>query len=165
MKFTLLAGCLLPLFLAAQDAKECKIIREKDPYTKETRLSSGFITLEGGTVTVEADKTEIDFFFVIPDKCFNDDMSVQVFFEGSKTKTTFRNAGSMNCDGYFHVKFRNGLVTPTAVKNLSTKKATQFIFNPQDKKPLVITLRPEQQELFMNAAACMAEEAKTLLNK
>lgn len=163
MKFTLLAGCLLPLFLAAQDAKDCKIHREKDPYTKETRLSTGFMTLQGGTVSIEADKTEIDFFFVIPDKCFNDDMTVQIFFEGSRAKTTFRNAGGMNCDGYFHFKFKNGQVTPTAVKNLSTKKVTQFIFNPEDKKPLVITLRPDQQDIFMNGAACMAEEAKTLI--
>lgn len=160
MKFIWLIVFLFPVFLAAQD---CKLITDKDPYTKETKLSTGFITLQGATVSIEADKTEIDFFFTVPDKCFNDNSTVLIYFEGSKTKTTFRNAGSMNCDGYFHFKFKNGQVTPTVLKNLSTKKVAQFIFNADEKKPFTVSLLADQQDIFMKGASCIADEAKTLI--
>lgn len=162
MKSIWLAAFLFPVFLSAQD---CKVLKEQDPYTKEIKMSSGFISLQGASISVEADKGEIDFFFIVPDKCFNDATSLQIFFEGTRSKATFRNAGSMNCDGYFHFKFKNGTVTPTAVKNLASKKVVQFVFNlkDDDKKPITITLRPEQQDAIMKAAGCVSEEAKTLL--
>lgn len=155
-----MAGCLFPLFLSAQD---CKISRETDPYTRETKLSSGFITLQGATVTIDADSKEIDFFFAIPDKCFSDESTVFIFFEGSKIKTTYRNAGSMNCDGYFHFKFRNGTATPTVVQKLGSQPVAQFVFTGNDKKQVAITLLPEQQKIFMTAASCISTEAKTLI--
>jgi hypothetical protein len=162
MKLMWLVTFLFPAFLSAQD---CKVLKEQDPYTKEIKMTSGFISLQGASLSVEADKSEIDFFFIVADKCFNDATSLQIFFEGSRSKATFRNAGSMNCDGYFHFKFKNGAVTPTAVKNLSTKKVTQFVFNMKDddKKPITITLRPDQQDALMKAAACVSEEAKSLI--
>lgn len=160
MRSILLAGFLFPLFAGAQD---CKVVRETDPYTRETRLSSGFIALQtGASVSVDANKKEIDFFFIVPDKCFNDQSSVFIFFEGSKTKTTYRNAGSMNCDGNFHFTFKNGTVTPTVVKKLSTLKVSQFIFTGTDKKEMIVSLLPAQQEKLMQAVACLEAESKKL---
>src|SRR5262245_55670248 len=115
MKVIIAVFLLLPLFIVAQDSTGavCKLIRDTDPYTKEVKLSSGFMSLQGATLTIDADSKEIDFFFVIDGKCYEDESTVFIFFEGSKAKTTYRNTGSMNCDGYFHFIFRNGLSTPS----------------------------------------------------
>jgi hypothetical protein len=160
MKPVLTILLLLPLFIAAQD---CKVLKDTDPYTKETKLSSGFISLQGGSLTIEADSKEVDFFFIVNDKCFGDGSTVYIYMEGSKVKTTWRNAGSMNCTGYFHYRYKNTTVTPTVVKKLSTQKITQLIFIGNDKKEVTVTLLPEQQNIVMKAVACMSEEAKTLI--
>lgn len=163
MKICLFLGCLFPLFLSAQD---CKLSRETDPYTKETKISTGFISLQAGaSVSIDADSKEIDFFFVVPDKCFSDASTVFIFFEGNRVKMTYRSAGSMNCDGYFHFKFRNNTVTPTAVQKFGTQKTAQFVFTGNDKKPVTINLLPDQQKIFMEAVTCLAAEAKTLIKK
>lgn len=161
MKSILLITCLFPLFLAAQ---ECKVLTDVDPYTKETKMSSGFISLQGGSsVSVEADSKEIDYFFIIGENCFNDASTVIIYFEGSKQKTTYRNSGSMNCTGYFHFKFRNGTVTPTQAQKLATLKVTQLVFTDSNKKQVTVSLTPEQQTLFMQSAACVTTEAKKLI--
>jgi hypothetical protein len=160
MKPILLIVCLLPLLAGAQD---CKLLRESDPYTKEMKLSSGFINLQAASVTIDADSKEIDFFFVVNDRCFNDASTVFIFFEGSKAKTTNRNTGSMNCDGNFHFTFRNGASTPTVLQKLSTQKVAQFIFTGNDKKQIVVGLLPDQQKIFMEAVACVVKEGKILV--
>ncbi len=165
MKYLSVIVCLLPLLVAAQTpvATECKLVKETDPYTKETKLSSGFISLQGASLTIDADSKEIDFFFAVNDKCFNDASTVFIFFEGSKIRTTYRNAGSMNCDGYFHFKFRNGLTTPTVLQKLATQKTAHFIFTGSDKKEVTVGLLPDQQKALMEITACMIAEAKTLI--
>lgn len=160
MKSILFILCLFPVFLLAQD---CKISRETDPYTRETKLSSGFISLQGGSVTIDADSKEIDFFFIVPDNCFSAASTVYIFFEGNKTRLTYRNAGTMNCDGYFHFTFKNGKTTPTIVQKLSSQKITQLIFTGNDKKEKIISLLPDQQKIFMEATTCLVAEAKTLI--
>lgn len=160
MKHLLLIACLFPVALLAQD---CKISRETDPYTREVKLSSGFVSLQNASVTIEADSKELDFFFVLPDKCFSDASTIFIFFEGNKIKTTYRNAGSMNCDGYFHVKFRNTASTTGVLQKLSSQKVARFIFTGNDKKEITVTLTPDQQELFMKATTCTITEAKTLI--
>ncbi|MEO8403171.1 MAG: hypothetical protein ABI480_01195 [Chitinophagaceae bacterium] len=162
MKIVLLAGLLFPLFLSAQD---CKLIKEKDPYTKELKISTGFITLQAGaSVSIDANSKEIDLYFTLPGKCLDDASSVFIFYEGSKTKATFRNAGSMNCDGDFHYILRNSAtVTPTLLNKLSTVNVTQFVFTGTDKKAITISLLPDQQKILLASAACIATEAKTLV--
>lgn len=153
---------LLPLILFAQD---CTIKKETDPFTRELKVSTGYIPLPSSSVTVDADKREFDFFFAIDgiDKCFDDQSTVVVIFEGSKQKNTFRNSGSTNCEGLFHFTIRNGPETPFAVKRFSTIKITQLLFTVNNnKKPVVITLTSAQQDAFMKAANCLATEAKAL---
>lgn len=167
MKYITLIIFIGPLFLSAQDtaAISCKLVKETDPYTRETKLSSGFISLQGASLTIDADNKEIDFFFSVPDKCFADASTVFIFFEGSKIKTTYRNSGSMNCDGYFHFVFRNGTTTPTVLKKLASQKVANFIFTGTDNKATIVSLLPDQQKLLMEITACMVEESQTLIKK
>ena len=146
-------------------SQECKVLKDIDPYTKETKLSTGFITLQGATVTIDADSKELDFFFAVPDKCFEDESTVFIFFENSKTRTSYRNAGTMNCDGYFHFKYRNNQGTNTILQKLSTLKVSQFIFTGRDKKEKIVSLLPDQQKALMEATACIVAESKTLIAK
>jgi len=158
---------LLPLLIDAQDSTTalCKLIRDTDPYTKEVRLSSGFMSLQGATLNIDADSKEIDFFFVVDNKCFEDESTVFIFFEGNKAKTTYRNTGSMNCDGYFHFFFRNGLSTPSVLQKLATQRVAHFIFTGNDKKAVTIDLLPDQQKTLMDITACLIAESKTLIKK
>ena len=167
MKQRLLIILLGPLFLAAQEqaAPACKLAKETDPYTRETKLSSGFISLQGASLTIDADNKEIDFFFAVPDKCFADASTVFIFFEGSKIKTTYRNSGSVNCEGYFHFVFRNGTTTPTVLKKLASQKVANFIFTGTDGKAIAVSLLPDQQKTLMEMTACIMEESQALIKK
>lgn len=160
MKAILFVCMVLPCFIQAQD---CKLTKETDPYTKETRYSSSLISLQNGNVSIEGDSKEIDFFFTIDGKCFNDASTVYVFFEGSKVRTTYRNAGGVNCDGYFHFKFKNTKATTGILQKLTTQKVTQFIFTDNSKKETIISMRADQQEAFIKTATCLVEEAKQLI--
>lgn len=155
--------CSLFLHLSIFCQDECKLIKDTDPYTREVKLSSGFISLQGGSVTIDADSKEVDFFFVVDDKCFDNLSTVFIFFEGSKVRTTYSNAGNMNCTGYFHFKYRNSATTPTVMKKMTTQKIAQLIFKGTDKKETIISLLPAQQEVLMKAVACMADEAPKLI--
>lgn len=155
--------CSLFLHLSIFCQEECKLIKDTDPYTREAKLSSGFISLQGGSVTIDADSKEVDFFFVVDDKCFDNLSTVFIYFEGSKARTTYSNAGNMNCTGYFHFKYRNSATTPTVMKKMTTQKITQLVFKGTDKKEKIISLLPDQQEALMKAVACMADEAPKLI--
>src|SRR6185503_10202965 len=101
MKYLLLLA-FFPMTLRAQD---CKVNKETDPFTKETKLSTGFIPWKEASVTIDADSKEIDLFFTLSgtDLCFDNNGTVALFFEGTKVKQTYRNGGSMNCEGFFHI--------------------------------------------------------------
>lgn len=166
MKYTLIAALLIiATTLSAQDSSAitCKLIRETDPYTRETRLSSGFMRLQGGSLAIEADSKEIDFFFAIPGKCFSDGSTVFVYFEGSKVKTTYRNTGSMNCEGNFHFIYRNNPNPNTVLKKMSAQKVANFVFTDNDGKTTIVSLLPDQQKTLMDAVTCMLQEAPTLI--
>ena len=169
MKYPALVLFLFPLILAAQSPVEptCKLIKETDPYTKETKVSSGFISLQmNASLSIDADAKEIDFFFTIPEECYTDASTVFVFFEGTKLKANYRNSGSMNCEGYFHFNFRNGIATPAGLQKLATQKVASFVFTGNDKKkPVTISLLPDQQKAFMEITACIIAESKTLIKK
>lgn len=168
MKKLLAAFLLLPYLSMAQDtaASKCKLIKETDPYTKEIKLSTGFIFFDGGSVTIDADSREIIVLFSIegPDRCFDNNTNADLYFEGIKSKTMGRNAGTMNCEGLFQLVFKNSHSTPTTVlQRLLTKKTTQIIFNSNTKKPITVTIGPKEQEALMVLANCLVTEAKTLI--
>ena len=163
MKKIVFALALLPFAALAQD---CDIKKETDQFTREAKLSTGFIKLQSSALSIDADKKEFDFFFNIEgaDKCFDDQLIVVVMFEGSKQRNTYRSTGSTNCEGLFHFTVRNGPETPFAVKRFSTIKVTQFIFTTNNsKKPTLITLTAPQQDALLKAAGCVATAAKELV--
>ncbi len=146
-------------------AKACKLLRETDPYTKLTKLSTGFIEFDGGSVTFDADSKEIDVLFSISgvDKCYDNNSIAYLLFEGSKTKSSNRNGGSMNCEGLFHFIFKNAVGTTSLLQKMTTQKITQIIFTGNNKKETTVTIGEQDRKMLMDLAACLVTEAKTLI--
>ena len=167
MKKIVALAFLLPLISSAQDSAtaKCKLIREKDPYTKETRLSTGFIKLDGGSVTIDADSKEIDVLFTIDgaDKCFDNSSIAAVFLEGVKTKMSSRNGGTMNCEGLFHFIFKNTATVPTLLQKIMTQRIDHILFTGNNKKESTITIKEEDRDKLMALATCLVNEAKKLI--
>lgn len=154
------------LFSTAAVAQDCKLKKETDPFTKETKLSTGFILAGGGSsLTIDADSKEIDIFFSIEgkNKCFDNNSTAVIFFEGSKVKTTLRNGGTMNCEGLFHFIFKNSATTNSQLKKLITQKIVQIIFTGNDKKETVMTILPAAQQNLLTLSSCLVNEAKSLI--
>lgn len=163
MKYVLLAAMLFPLLMKAQD---CKLIKETDPYTKETKLSTGFVFVDGGSVTIDADSKEIIVLFSLDgaEKCFDGNSTAEVYFEGLKSKTLNRNQGTMNCEGLYQFIFKNSNNNPTTLlQRIMTKKITHIIFTGNSKKPVTVTVGPKEQEAIMALATCLVTDAKTLI--
>lgn len=157
---------LILLFPAGAAAQDCKLHKDTDPYTKEIKLTTGYLNVSGATLSIEANKLEIDFQLTSSkgDKCFDGSTQATLFFADSKLKYTLRNGGTMNCDGYFHFVMRNSSsVTPSFLQKITKQKVASIIIKGRDGKDILITLSPEQQEQFFNLATCIAEEAKTLV--
>ncbi len=167
MKQLLFLALLFPLFSAAQEpvATGCKLNKETDPYTKETKLSTGFIFLDGGSVTIDADSREIDVLFSIEgaDKCYDNNSMAAIFFEGTKTKLSSRNGGTMNCEGLFHFTFKNTVSPSTILQRMMTQKITHIIFTGNNKKETKVEIGPTEQQALMTLATCLVNEAKTLV--
>lgn len=158
---SLLAGLLLTLAGGAQD---CKIIRETDAYTKEIKLSTGFMFIEGGSLTIDADKREIVVLFSVegPERCFDNNCSVNLSFEGLKGKNMMRNGGTMNCEGLFQLVFRNSPSATTVLQRLMTKKLETLVFTTTGKKELTLTVDPAQREFIRRMTECLVLEARAL---
>ena len=157
---------LLTLSFAAGAQDSCKLKKARDPYTKEVRLSTGTITIGSHKVTIDANSKEIDIFFILSStaegNCFNDASTVTVNYAGSRLKTSFRNTGTMNCEGYFHITFRNTPSTNYNLQKLATQKVGTLAFS-SGKVTTTIAVNEEQQAILQKAIACIASEAKTLL--
>lgn len=163
MRFFLCFLILLPLLSVAQD---CKLNRETDPFTKETKISTGFMALDGGSVTIDANSTEIDFLFSIEgaDRCFDNNSIAAIFFEGPKLiKFNTRNGGSMNCEGLFHFIFKNTATPNTLLSRIMTQKINHIVFTGNNKKEASINLTPTDQEALMALTNCLVNEAKALI--
>jgi len=162
-KYYLLIAILFPLLAWAQ---ECKLNKTVDPFTKEIKLSTGFIFLDGGSVTVDADSKEIDVLFSVEgsDKCYDNNSTAEIFFEVIKSKTSTKNNGTMNCEGLFHFIFRNTASAPTTLlQRMCTKKITHITFTGNNKKQTTVNLAEKEQEALMRLANCLVNEAKALV--
>lgn len=158
----------LPIAVSAQDT--CGLKKSKDPFTHVEKLSTGFKTFEGGglpvLISVDATPSEIDFFFWVKadGKCFDSESTAEVVFEGGKQKTTFRNTGSMNCDGTFHFVFKNLPTNPSWLNRLVTKKVSSVKLIGA-KTEVIVAFNEEQKAQFQRMALCASNEGKTLLKK
>ncbi|HVG12467.1 MAG TPA: hypothetical protein VM843_05645 [Flavisolibacter sp.] len=168
MKMFLLLILFFPLVSLSQD---CKIKKQSDPYTKETKLTTGFKTLSGGLtrtlVSVDATKTDIEIIFSVnagaEGKCFDNNSTATLLYEGGKLKGNFKNNSTMNCEGLFSITFRNVATTPTTLKNLATRKVLSIKLTGNAKQVTDLTLSDAEQELFMKMVTCLTDESKTLL--
>jgi hypothetical protein len=162
MKYLIAALLLFPLTALAQDS--CKLKKTQDPYTKQVKLSSGFIDIGTAKVSIEATKTEIDFLFSINGGiCFDDQSQATLFYAGTKVKTNLKNSGTMNCDGLFHLNFKNQANPNTYLQNLINKQVTSIKFTDNAKKETIIEPAAEQQQMIKAIVACVVNEAKKLL--
>lgn len=151
---------LAPFFAAAQDS--CQLKTTRDPYTKEVKLTTGFVSIGSNKVSVDAVAKEIDFFFMLEGgKCFDDQSTLIVNFEGNRVKQTYRSSGTMNCEGYFHINFRNTPVTNYGLQKLSSLKIHSLVFK-KDKEETTVLLSEDQKEILRKAISCLSAEAKTL---
>ena len=142
--------------------------KTKDQFSQEPKLSTGFVPFSNALLSIETDSKEIDFLFSVRDKseekCFDDLSTISFVFEG-KQKSNFRNTGTMNCEGLFHVTFKNLSTTPGALQRLVTKKITAISLTGNNKAVTTITLGPTQQQELMDLIACAVREGKTLIKQ
>lgn len=167
MKTFLFAILFLPLLSKAQDS--CQLKKETDQFTHQVKLSTGFVPFDVSglpvSISIDATKTEVDFFIWIRNdsKCFDDQSTVQVNFEGDRLKANFKNTGSMNCEGAFHFTFKNSATTPTQLKRLTEKKIMSLKLTGNGKTVTDIAFSEEQRQRFLNMAICVTTQAKSLL--
>ncbi len=165
----LLLWMLAPFSLLAQDTAvvHCKLHSETDPFTKEIKLSTGFLSLSGGAVTIDATTPEVDLLFALTGRevCFDNNSTAFIFFEGTKTKLTIRNGGTMNCEGLFHFIFKNTAATQTNLNKLATQKINRIVFTTTGKAELTIIVKPEMQDPLMQHIQCLVDEAKKLIKQ
>lgn len=168
MKHILFLLFHLPVFSFAQD---CAIRKEKDQFTQADKLTTGFMPFQKGMkriqLSLDATAKEIDFFFSLNSgnegKCFDDASTAVVTFEGGRLKSTYRNTGSMNCQGLFHFTFKNSPSTPSALQRLATKKVLSILIKGSNNVETLISLDEEEQQRLMQAVNCMIQESKSLL--
>lgn len=164
MKHLLTILLLIPFFCFAQE--DCRLKKTVDQFSQEPKISTGFVPFSAASLSIDADAREIDFLFSVTnnseEKCFDDASTISFVFEG-KQKATFRNTGTMNCNGLFHVTFKNLTTTPSPLKRLETKKITAISLTGNNKSITTITLGPQQQQELMDMIACLVKEGKTLI--
>jgi hypothetical protein len=169
MRLHLFALLALPVFASAQ--VDCPLKKSTDPFSHETKLSTGFMKMEVGnyklSLSIDASPTEIDYFFWITNdsKCF-DDASAAVFnYDGERVKGNFKNTGSMNCEGAFHVSFRNVTTTPSALQKLTLKKISSIKLTGNNNTVTELVFTEEQKEKIRKMSECVVAQGTTLIKQ
>jgi hypothetical protein len=165
MKWILFIAFLLPLFVSAQN---CELKKERDPFTQQPQLSTGFLRLSswGGrfSLNMVADAREVKLLFSLGEgNCFDDESSAAFTFDGTRTKSTQKNATAMNCDGIFTIVFRNSTSTPSVLQKLTQQKITSIVLTDSNKKKIEISLKDEEKQQILERIGCLVKEAKTLI--
>ena len=169
MKTAFLVLILFPLLSQAQDT--CKLKKETDAFTHQTRISTGFVPFVSSgnqlSVSVDATSTDIDIFLWLKNdgKCFDDQSSVQVNFEGDRSKGNFKNSGSMNCEGAFHFTFRNTPSTPGSLQRMTTTRIASLKITGSNKTITDISFNEEQKKQLLRMISCVVTQGKTLIKQ
>jgi hypothetical protein len=167
--FLTIALFVLPFFTSAQDS--CHLKKETDAFTHQTKVSTGFIPFTANgvqlSVSIDATATDIDFFlwFTAGQKCFDDESTIQINFEGDRIKQNYKNSGSMNCEGAFHFTFKNTPNTPSNLQRLIDKKINTFHITGTAKAITDISFSAEQKQQLQRMIACVVNESKSFLKK
>lgn len=170
MKNILFAAlALLPLFALAQDT--CQLKKTTDPFTHQTKISTGFIPFTANgvqlSISVDATPTEIDIFlwFTKDQKCFDETSTIQVNFEGDRYRLNLKNTGSMNCQGAFHFSFKNSANTPPQLQRFLDKRVNSFHITGTNKTITDVAFSEEQKAQFFRMMNCVVKESKTIQKK
>lgn len=147
------------------NGQDCALIRETDPYTKLSTLSTGYQKMQGGSLVLDANKSEIDWMLEVGtgNLCVDDEATIQVFFEGTKLRLMFRNGGTMNCEGLLHVLFKNAPATNYQLGKLISLPIQRILITTVDKKEWVIVPNAEQRIKWIRSSTCLVDESKKLL--
>lgn len=160
---------LLPFAASAQDT--CGLKKSKDPFTNVNKLSTGFKDFGGGagpvSISADATPTEIDFFIWLKKdgKCFDMESEAEFVWEGERSRATFRNAGSINCEGAFHFTFKNTATPHSWLRKMMAKKIATIKLIGTNGQETVLTLTEPQKEQFQRMAICIGNEGKLLGKK
>jgi hypothetical protein len=165
MKQLVLLFLTLPFFTSAQD---CKLKKETDPFSQQPKLSTGFIRLPStagqASLNLVADAKEIRLLFSMGEgKCFDDQSTATISFDSTRSKSSQRNATSMNCEGIFTVVFRNAATTPAALQKMTLQAVSSIVLIDNTKKKIEIFLKEPEKKQLLEKAACLVKEAKTLI--
>lgn len=158
---------LVPVFVAAQDT--CGLKKTTDPFTHQTKISTGFVPFVNNgvqlSISVDATLTDIDFFLWFTDgsKCFDEQSGIQIVFEGDRMKSTYRNSGSMNCEGAFHFTFKNTASTNSNLQRLIDKKVNAFHITGPNKTLTDIAFSAEQKLQLQKMVSCVVQQGKSLI--
>jgi hypothetical protein len=154
----------LPISVFGQD---CSLKKTKDQFSQEPKLTTGFVTLSNARLSMDADAKEIHLLFVLGNngemKCFEEASTLTIAYDSTNTKSNLRNGGTMNCDGYFDVVFKNTPTTSTYLQRLTTHNVKTLTFTGNNKTVTVVTLSEDQKALIRQLATCMATESKSLI--
>lgn len=163
---------IILLFPAFSYAQNCNFKRETDPFTHVTRITTGFVPFTSAngikfSLSVDATPTELDLFFLITcdQKCFDDESAAVLNYEGDRLKANFKNAGSMNCQGAFHITFRNVVTTPSNLERISSKKINVIRLTGNNNVITELAIKPEEKQILMDMVACIIKESKTLIKQ
>lgn len=169
MKKLLFLALFFPFAVFAQDT--CGLKKTKDPFTNVTKLSTGFKNFGSGSIPVaisaDASPTEIDFFIWVKadGKCFDLESTAEFIWEGERSRATFRNAGSINCEGAFHFTFKNTPTPASWLRKMMAKRISQIKLTGNNGVETVITLTDEQKNTFQRMAICIANEGSAMNKK
>lgn len=167
MKQLLYLFFFVPFYALAQD---CTLKTSVDDFTNEKKMTTGFTSFGEGKnkfqLSVDATNKEIDFFFSISGGaegwCFDNNSTVIIQYAGTRSKTTHRNTGSMNCQGLFHFTYRNVASTPGALNRLATQPIEALTFKHGDKQ-YEFFIDESQREKLSRVITCIVNESKSLL--
>jgi len=165
MKTLVFSVFLLPLFVSAQN---CELKKEKDPFTQQPQISTGFLRLSswGGrfSLNMVADAKEVKLLFSLGEgNCVDDESSAALTFDGTRTKSTQKNATAMNCDGIFTIVFRNSTTTPSVLQKMTQQKLSSIVLTDNNKKKIEINLKEDEKQQVLERAGCIVKEAKALI--
>lgn len=157
----------IPVLASAQDS--CQLTKTTDAFTHQTKISTGFVPFVANgvqlSVSIDATRSEIDFFlwFSKEQKCFDDQSTIQVNFEGERIKQYYRNTGSMNCEGVFHFTFKNAAITPYNLQRLVDKKISSFHITGTGKTITDFSFTTGQKDQLKKMIACVVRDSKILI--
>jgi hypothetical protein len=169
MKQLLVLLFFVPLFSKAQ---ECNLNKVVDKFSQQPKYTTGLVTFQSGKGTfqlsIDVNATEIDLMFSLANagdnKCFDDQSTATATFENGRTRLFLRNSGTMNCDGYFHLTYRNTPMVNYNLQRLGNMKVASIKF-VSGKNTTEVTLDDQGKQTLQTMVNCIIKQAPMLIKQ